>query len=323
MFQKQIVVFKKGNVPHNKGKGLTEEERKEKKRKYAREYYKKNSKRLNEKTKGYYYKNIEASRKKAREKNQRFRDKNREEVNRKARERYSKNIQHYRDVQNKRNARNREIYNAKARESKARLKKGIYHSKPLSEEHKKKISKSTKGKIISDESRRKISIAGIGRDAWNKGTRGLTKAWNKGKTGIYSEETLRKLSAARAKQIFPSRDTKIEIQVQNILNKHKIPFVKHKNFKLSKSNHQVDILIEPNKVIEVNGDYWHFNPIIYDGNSVQKRRGKQLKAREVWKKDKIIYNELNKLGLSVLVVWESELKNSKDISKKIIDFVNK
>ena len=163
----------------------------------------------------------------------------------------------------------------------------------------------------------------MGKIPWNKGTKGLQKSWNKGKTGIYSQETLRKISEVRAKQVFPFRDTKIEIQVQNILIKNKIPFVKHKNFKLSKSNHQVDILIEPNKVIEVNGDYWHFNPIIYDGNSVQKRRGKQLKAREVWKKDKIIYNELNKLGLSVLVVWESELKNSKDISKKILDFIKK
>ena len=323
MFQKQIVVFKKGNVPHNKGKGLTEEERKARKREKEREYYQKN---------------LELSRLKAKKRGEKYREKHSEEIRtrvkenyhknieesrRKVRERYSKKITQYRESQNKKNAKRREELNAKARESKARLKKGIYKGEKLTEEHKKKISQATRGRIISKETRTKQSLARKGKDSWNKGTKGLQKAWNKGKTGIFSEETLRKLSAARAKQVFPSRDTTIEIQVQNILNKNRIPFIKHKNFKLSKSNHQVDILIEPNKVIEVNGDYWHFNPIIYDGNSVQKFRGKEIKAKEVWKKDKIIYNELNKLGLSVLVVWESELKNSKDISKKILDFIKK
>lgn len=34
----------------------------------------------------------------------------------------------------------------------------------------------------------------VGRTPWNKGTKGVMKAWNKGRTGIYSEETLKKMS---------------------------------------------------------------------------------------------------------------------------------
>lgn len=52
--------------------------------------------------------------------------------------------------------------------------------KKLSENHKKKISKSKKNCI-----------------PWNKGKRGVQIAWNKGKTGIYSNETLEKMSKSK------------------------------------------------------------------------------------------------------------------------------
>jgi group I intron endonuclease len=51
------------------------------------------------------------------------------------------------------------------------------------------------GKKWSDESRKKLSESCKGRVPWNKGKKGLQKAWNKGKTGIFSEEALKKMSA--------------------------------------------------------------------------------------------------------------------------------
>ena len=75
-------------------------------------------------------------------------------------------------------------------------------------------------------------------------------------------------------------------------------------------------------MIEVNGDYWHFNPKKYDGESIVKVRRKEVKVKEVWKHDRNIINGMKQQGYKVLVVWESELKDElEDITKKILKFV--
>lgn len=57
--------------------------------------------------------------------------------------------------------------------------------KKLSEEHKKHLSESkkgrNKGKFVSYETRIKISESNKGKEPWNKGKSGLQIAWNKGK----------------------------------------------------------------------------------------------------------------------------------------------
>lgn len=53
-----------------------------------------------------------------------------------------------------------------------------------------RTSESQKGKIFSKEHRRNLSIAKMGHTAWNKG-----------KTGVYSIETLKKMSESRKKYL--------------------------------------------------------------------------------------------------------------------------
>jgi G:T-mismatch repair DNA endonuclease (very short patch repair protein) len=135
-------------------------------------------------------------------------------------------------------------------------------------------------------------------------------------------ERIQQQREIRAKQKFPFKDSKPELLVQSILNKNGIKFKKHKSFKLSKSYHQADIVVEPNRAIEIFGDYWHFNPKMYDGESIQRKRRKQIKAKDVWKYDKYVINGMKKQGYKVLVVWESELKNELErTTKKILKFV--
>ena len=86
------------------------------------------------------------------------------------------------------------------------------------------------------------------------------------------DEAIEKIRKSRASQKFPFKDSKPELLVQSILKKNHVGFKKHKSFKLSKSYHQADVVIEPDKVIEVFGDYWHFNPKKYDGESEQKQK---------------------------------------------------
>jgi len=167
------------------------------------------------------------------------------------------------------------------------------------EEHRKKNSETHKGKKASDETRRKLSL-------------------------INSTPERKQLQReTRARQKFPTQDSKPELLIQSILKKHKISFKKHHSFKLSESNHQADILIKPNYIIEIFGDYWHFNPNQYDGESIQKVRRKEIKVKEVWKYDKYVIDGMKKQGYKVLVIWESELKNELEkTTMRILKFIN-
>lgn len=130
-------------------------------------------------------------------------------------------------------------------------------------------------------------------------------------------------SARRSKQKFPYRDTKLEIEIQEILKGFDIPFRKHYNIKLDRSNHQADILVEPNLIIEGFGDYWHFNPRKYDGDSYQKLRKKIIKPKDVWEYDKYVIDGMKKQGYEVLVVWEYDLKkNTEETKRKILEFIH-
>tara|TARA_Y100001960_G_C14667117_1_gene823906 strand:+ start:201 stop:1274 length:1074 start_codon:yes stop_codon:yes gene_type:complete len=200
--------------------------------------------------------------------------------------------------------------------------------KPHPQTTRDKISKSNKGKKLSKEQKKKISLAG--KRTFSKGR----KQWNTGKK--LSEDHIAKLiafnntperkllqSQIRSKQKFPNKDSKPEIIVQSILKKNNIKFKKHVNFKLSNSNHQADLLIESDKIIEVFGDYWHFNPKLYDAESIQKMRHKTIKVKDVWKYDEYVINELKKQDYKVLVIWEFELrKELEKTTKKILKFVN-
>ena len=68
--------------------------------------------------------------------------------------------------------------------------------------------------VYSEETIKRMSKAGIGRTPWNKGMTGLTP-WNAGKTGIYSEETLKKMSAVKkGKHLTDETKTKISASLK-------------------------------------------------------------------------------------------------------------
>lgn len=73
------------------------------------------------------------------------------------------------------------------------------------------------------------------------------------------------------------------------------------------------VMLEPIKlVIEINGNYWHCNPTMYNENyfhGVMKR-----KASEIWEKDRLKEQHMIKLGFKYLTVWESDCK---DLNKKV------
>lgn len=181
---------------------------------------------------------------------------------------------------------------------------------PWSEEAKNKISLARKGQIssrkgvkLSEETKRKIGLKSKGRkhteeykkmmSDFNKNNpnSGQFKKGsippNKGKK--LSEETKEKIRKARAKQILPLKDTKIEIKIQMFLKELGYDFFTHQYMKDIEHGYQCDILIPSlNLVIECDGDYWHKYPI---GNDIDHIRTKELLEQ----------------GFKILRLWENEI----------------
>lgn len=181
-----------------------------------------------------------------------------------------------------------------------------------------------KGKTHTERSRKKMSLAKIGRkhsEEYKKKLSEIMKAmplWNRGRTGVYSEEILQKIRRARAKQVFPLKDTKPEKHLQSLLRDKKIKFETHRNFveKGIRIYGQPDIFIKPNICIFVDGDYWHCNPndyvyrkkLIPGFKSNDQITGKKY-AKEKWAKDKGVNDKLKKGDYTVLRFWQSELES--------------
>lgn len=220
-----------------------------------------------------------------------------------------------------------EIYGseqAKIQREKRRTGNKGKHDYLHTEEIRKKISNTLKKKYKSGEI---VHVTGLtGRIPWNKG---LTKETdlrlkhisklnmgNKNCLGRkISQETKNKISESnkkswwsqycksptgrewarerRLKQVFPVQDTKIEVAMQNELTKNGINFFKHKIIDNIYHKYQCDIFIEPNIVIECDGNYWHNYPNL----------------RRI---DKMRTTEMLNNGYVVLRFWESDIKKNID-----------
>lgn len=64
-----------------------------------------------------------------------------------------------------------------------------------------------------------------------------------------------------------------------------------------------DFLINDKIVIEINGDWWHMNPLIYNEDYFNKLL--QTKAKNIWDYDLNKIKLCNQTGYFVIVVWES------------------
>jgi len=166
---------------------------------------------------------------------------------------------------------------------------------PHTKETKRKIglanSIALKGHKVTEETKRKLSLALKGKKMNPEVGRKISKRRmeRKQRLGyINSPETREKIRIKRLNQIFPTKDTSIEIKVQNALKEKGIDFEKHK---VLLNRYQVDIFIEPNIAIEADGDYWH------------NRKG-------VKERDRIKTTELVNNGFVVYRFWEHEINES-------------
>ena len=174
----------------------------------------------------------------------------------------------------------------------------------------KNVSESLTGRKLSEEHKKHIK-----ENHWSKNER--YSSWNTGLTKKTDErvrnhsiilkeiwnkpEYIQFAKDRRAKIIYPTKDTSIEIKVQNFLKQLGIEFFTHQYMKQIKHGYQCDILIPSmNMVIECDGDYWHKYPV---GNDI----------------DHIRTFELLSKGFKVLRLWEFEIKamDLNDFKKRI------
>lgn len=76
-----------------------------------------------------------------------------------------------------------------------------------------------------------------------------------------------------------------------------------------------------NKILEVQGTYWHCDPKIYNSNDIIKRNGDELLVEDIWNKDILKKINAEKYGYNVFYLWELELNEMSDI--EILEFIKK
>ena len=119
-----------------------------------------------------------------------------------------------------------------------------------------------------------------------------------------------------------SKDTKPEMAVRSLLHRMGYRFRLHKRDLPGCP----DIVLPKYKsVIFVHGCFWHLHEGCRDGTVPKTQHEKwKLKLERNVERDKLHYEELQKMGWKVLVVWECEVEKQLDMVKyKIVDFLTK
>lgn len=101
--------------------------------------------------------------------------------------------------------------------------------------------------------------------------------------------------------------SKIENIVQNVLTELNIPFLPQK-FVCGRS---FDLhILNTNILIEINGDFWHGNPQLYESTDILSHPGEKITAKQLWEKDRIKKYDAEKKGYRVIYIWEKDIYES-------------
>ena len=78
-------------------------------------------------------------------------------------------------------------------------------------------------------------------------------------------------------------------------------------------------MIDDNKIIEINGDYWHGNPECYlENDIILKNTNSEILVKDKWAKDKEKIDFAISNGFDILIIWEKDLKHNLEETKRRI-----
>lgn len=154
-----------------------------------------------------------------------------------------------------------------------------------------------------------VPFSGMSPDLLNKSLETTKKRYDK-KSWIFGGSQLEENIVKEIKKLIDSRYSLIEQS-----NKKQGLLVAPKHYLYP------DLVIKEIKtIVEVFGDYWHCNPLLYDSSFVSK---KGLTRDEVNAKDKNRIQVLENLGYTVIVIWENDwYKNKQKEIQRVIDVIN-
>lgn len=162
----------------------------------------------------------------------------------------------------------------------------------VSECTKVKMSLAAKGKIISQQTRQKLREANKGKKASEQTKKKLSiktkKSWQ-------NSNFVEKQLISRA--LHPNKPETIILNLLNKLYPNEWKFTGDFSFMINGKNPDFTNINGQKKLIELFGDYWH--------------KGEDPNDR---------INIFKPFGWDTLVIWECELKNTKQLKRKIFDF---
>lgn len=113
------------------------------------------------------------------------------------------------------------------------------------------------------------------------------------------------------------KETKIETEVSRTLSRLNIPHTKQ--HWINKNSYDIRIS-GTNLIIEVNGDFWHANPLIYKDDDILPHPFGKVIAKDLWMKDENKKILAENKGYKIIYIWEKEIKDNKD---NLMDFIIK
>lgn len=148
------------------------------------------------------------------------------------------------------------------------------------------------------------------KEVWNSKTDEEKKQWLL--NSIHSDKS-------QITQLRGYNKSKLETRVEYVLNKLSISYIHTYMIKLTnKKRYFYDFYIKDlNQIIEINGDYWHANPIIYNENDLLHYKFKTISAKEIWDKDKLKCDTARERGYKIETIWESDMKSDREITNRI------
>lgn len=107
-----------------------------------------------------------------------------------------------------------------------------------------------------------------------------------------------------------------ESVVANILNELNIKWKYEEIVKIDKKTYIPDFLINDDIIVEVFGDFWHANPLIYSENDIVYSN---ISAKQIWERDLLKKTTLENAGYKVYIIWQDEINTDYQRVKEIIN----